>query len=243
MRIEGLIIHLDRAASRIQQVRRLCELSPADSTDVVSAIDGQELTGDQKSSYTRNLLGPSYPFKLAPTEIAAFHSHRSCWQTVVDNDMDAALVLEDDVELDEINFTAAFELAREHISQADIVRFPIKIREKKKHLLSDGTYPCLMTTRSIGLGMVAYIVTRDGAQKLLEKTREFDRPVDTYLQLSWHHKLRILTVWPAGVSEISKDLGGSLIHARKGLKEKLYKEFWRPIYRLKLSAYRFFTRS
>lgn len=243
VRIGGLIIHLERAASRMQQVQRLCVSLPTASTAVVSAVDGQKLTESQKACYARSLLRPSYPFRLLPAEVATFLSHRSCWQAVVDSDMDAALVVEDDIELNESDFMAAFELVREHIQQGDLVRFPIKIREKQKHLLSDGTYPNLMTTRSIGLGMVAYIVTRDGAHKLLEKTKKFDRPVDTYLQLNWHHEVRILTVWPAGVSEISQDLGGSLIRTRKGLKEKIRKEVFRPIYRIKLIAYRIFTKA
>ena len=242
MRVQGLIIHLGRAASRKQQVQRLCKILPTDNTVVVSAVDGGELTDDQKACYTSNFLRPSYLFRLLPTEVATFLSHRSCWQAVVDGDMDAALVVEDDVELNENNFTHALELVKTHIKQGDFVRFPIKMREKKKPLLNDG-HPSLMTTRTIGLGMHAYVVTRDGARKLLEKTKKFDRPVDAYLQLSWHHQVRILTVWPSGVREISKDLGGSLIRVRKEIKEKVRKEIFRPIYRLKIFAYQTFKKS
>lgn len=243
VRVQGFIIHLERATSRMKQVQRLCEMLPTTSTEIVSAVDGQKLTAKQKACYRLHHLRPSYPFKLLPGEVATFLSHRSCWQAVVDGDMDAALVVEDDIELSKPDFIAAFKLVSEHIEQGDLVRFPIKIREKKKHFLSGAAYPNLMTTRSIGLGMVAYIVTRDAARKLLEKTEKFDRPVDTYLQLNWHHEVRILTVWPSGVSEISRDLGGSLIHARKGFKNKIRKELLRPIYRTKLFAYRIFTKA
>lgn len=227
----------------MQQVRRLRDTLPTDAVVVHSATDGEKLTEDQIDCYRRNLLNPTYPFRLQPAEVAAFLSHRSCWQAFLDTEMDAALIVEDDAELCETDFAAAFALGKAHIEQGDLIRFPLKLREKEKHIVAKGTHSRLMTTHSVGLGMVAYIVTRDGARKLLASTKNFDRPVDTYLQLSWHHKLRILTVWPSGVSEISKDLGGSLIHARKGLKEKAHKEVLRPIYRTKLFAHRIFRTS
>ena len=86
----------------------------------------------------------------------------------------------------------------------------------------------------IGLGMQAQIVTKDAAYSLLRITQNFDRPVDTYLQLKWIHEVKILTALPSGISEISNRLGGSLIGNKKSLYEKFFREIIRPIYKVKV---------
>ena len=89
----------------------------------------------------------------------------------------------------------------------------------------------------IGLGTQAQIVTYDAAKRLLEKTEQFDRPIDVYLQLRWKHGIRILTLWPNGMSENSSSLGGSLIGKERSNGDKLRRELLRPLYRAKLNIY------
>ena len=89
----------------------------------------------------------------------------------------------------------------------------------------------------IGLGTQAQIVTYDAARRLLEKTEQFDRPIDVYLQLRWKHGVRVLTLWPNGVRERSSSLGGSLIGKETSNGDKLRRELLRPLYRAKLHIY------
>ena len=84
--------------------------------------------------------------------------------------------------------------------------------------------------------MVAQIVTYDAARRLLERTERFDRPVDAYLQLRWKHGVRVLTLWPNGVREISSILGGSMIQ-EKSTGDRIRREILRPLYRAKLGTY------
>jgi GR25 family glycosyltransferase involved in LPS biosynthesis len=235
-KIGCFIIHLERATARQANVELLRKELPI-KPSIIKAVDGASMEGTQKAHYKTYLLRPSYPFALRAAEIATFLSHRESWQAIIDQDLDAALIIEDDVALEESVFLHALNAAQTHLSQGDIVRFPIKNREKPgKVLLSEGG--CLVfAPKSIGLGMVVQLVTRDAARVLLEKTRRFDRPVDTYLQMRWDHRLRILTVVPSGVKEISADLGGSLIGERKGLWDRIRREILRPFYRAKLTLY------
>ena len=78
-------------------------------------------------------------------------------------------------------------------------------------------------------------------QRLLEKTEHFDRPIDVYLQLRWKHGVRISTLWPNGVREISAILGGSLIKGKSN-GDRLRREILRPLYRAKLSTYAFINK-
>lgn len=232
------IIHLQRATTRLARVECLSRELPI-TPSIIDAIDGSGMTRNEEKHYKRHLSrsGPSYPFTLLPTEVATFLSHRKCWQAILDADMDAALILEDDIALEPLVFAQAYEMALSCLAPGDLIRFPIKLREKPAEIILEAEGVSIIKPKKIGLGMCAQLVTRDAARKLLERTESFDRPVDTYLQMSWDHELRVLSVWPSGVSEISAEIGGSLIRQRKAFRSRLRREILRPLYRLRLSLY------
>ena len=233
LNIECFIIHLERARERSHQVEILANSLPY-KTEVVSAVDGKNETFDAAPFYRRLTLKPTYPFALRDAEVATFLSHRKCWQRIVDAGIDAGLILEDDVVLAAPDFENALSLAIENIQQGDVIRFPIKLREKLDYKLAAKHNVQLFHPTHVGLGAQVQIVSRRAAEILLSKTEEFDRPVDTYLQLFWLHGLRILSVWPNGVSENSVNLGGSLISSKQSLWTKIKHEIKRPIYRVQV---------
>jgi glycosyl transferase family 25 len=230
-----LIIHLERSVERKSQVRKLIKNLPY-RTKVVEAVDGRNPDNDFSKNYTKGLIRPRYPFSLRSAEIAAFQSHRKCWQEVFDRDLEAALIVEDDVEIIDGEFMAAVKLAMKEINIGDLIRFPIKLREKPRNRSVIQDNISIFEPTLVGLGMVAQIVTYDAARRLLESTESFDRPVDAYLQLRWKHGVRILTLWPNGVREISSSLGGSLIQEKSNV-NRLQREVLRPLYRAKLDIY------
>ena len=233
MRTDCLIIHLDRAHARLPQVKATKDMLPL-GTHVVAAVDGQQMSDRFSRAYRRRLRQPYYPFQLRSSEVATFHSHRACWKRIVDDGLDAALILEDDLALDPDVFLHALELTSANIAPGDYVRFPIKLREDAIREIASSGAIRLQSYDRIGLGMQAQLVTRGAATTLLAATQEFDRPVDDFLQMQWVHGARVLTVWPSGVSEISSELGGSLISRKSGFFEKLRREILRPIYRRKM---------
>ena len=231
-----LIIHLERSLERNSQVVKLKKYLPY-RTKVIEAIDGMSCDNDFSKSYAPKLLRPHYPFYLRSAEIATFQSHRKCWKEILDRDLEAALIIEDDVRIIDSEFTAAVKLAMKEIKMGDLIRFPIKLREKPRNKVVKLGNISIFEPTLVGLGMVAQIVTYDAAKRLLERTECFDRPVDTYLQLRWNHRVRVLTLWPNGVREISSSLGGSLIGKEKSKGDKLLRELLRPLYRVKLDIY------
>lgn len=235
MKTDCMIIHLERAHARLSQVKAAMEVLPLRS-QIVPAIDGQQMCDEHSSAYVRKLLRPYYPFQLRPSEVATFHSHRTCWKRIIDDGLDAALILEDDLQIDPEIFNPALELAMSNVQPGDFVRFPIKIREEAlRDIASKGSIH-LRSHDRIALGMVAQLVTHDAATALLAASEKFDRPVDSFLQMQWVHNVRILTVWPSGVREISSELGGSLIGRKSGFFEKVRREILRPIYRRKIGT-------
>ena len=231
-----LIIHLDRSSERKPQVRKLKRDLPY-RTKIVEAVDGSKPNNDFSNSYIPRILRPRYPFSLRSAEIACFQSHRKCWQEILDRGLEAALIVEDDVDIVNGEFTAAVKLAMKEIKKGDLIRFPMKPREKPRNRSVKRDNISIFEPTVIGLGTQAQIVTYDAARQLLEKTEHFDRPIDVYLQLRWKHEVRILTLWPNGVRERSSSLGGSLIGKERSKGDKLRRELLRPLYRAKLNIY------
>ncbi len=231
-----LIIHLERSLERKPQVRQLKKVLPY-RTKVVEAVDGSKPNNNLLKNYTPRLLRPYYPFSLNSAEVACFQSHRKCWQEILDRGLEAALIIEDDVDIIDGEFTAAVKLAMKEIKMGDLIRFPMKPREKPRNKSVRSDNISIFEPTMVGLGTQAQIVTYDAARRLLEKTEHFDRPIDVYLQLRWKHRVRILTLWPHGVCERSSSLGGSLIGKERSNRNKLRRELLRPFYRAKLNIY------
>lgn len=235
MTLPAMIIHLERQQRRRDQCQRLLrELGPA--ARIMPAVDGRRLDNAALAACYRRSTATSYPFRLRPAEVATFLSHRRCWQAIVDQDLPAALVLEDDVSLG-TGFAEACALGMAHLPDRGLIRFPVKPVERGSVLARSAgpEGPALIRPETVGLGMRAQIVTRDAAVQLLSCTRTFDRPVDTYMQLRWVHGVDVLSVWPSGVGEISCSLGGSTIHDRLSLRQRVRREVLRPLYRLSIA--------
>ena len=231
-----LIIHLERSLERKPQVSKL-KKDLAFRTKVIEAIDGSKADNDFSKSYTPRLLRPYYPFNLRSAEVACFQSHRKCWQEILDQGLEAALIVEDDVDIIDQEFMSAVKLAMKEIKMGDLIRLPVKPREKPRNSSVKRDNISIFEPTLVGLGTQAQIVTYDAARRLLESTKRFDRPIDVYLQLRWKHGVRILTLWPNGVREHSSSLGGSLIGKEKNYGNKLRRELLRPLYRAKISLY------
>jgi len=236
MNVKTLIIHLTRASDRRKQVDLLKEQSRTPA-EVIDAVDGETLAAETiQSVYHRSLHKPHYPFELRIAEIACFLSHRKCWQAIVDRNLDAALILEDDVELDESVFFPALELAVQNYSPDKYVRFPQKQREDAASTLATTPTHRMIIPKVTNVGMQGQLVGKGAAKTLLEKTRKFDRPVDTLLQMTWLTEVSMTSIYPSGITERSAQLGGSCIGKRKSWKEIVKREILRPLYRRKLAS-------
>lgn len=236
LKIKAFIIHLDRSQQREPQVEKLMASLPVQA-EVIEAVDGNSLDqADIDRVYRPRLHSPAYPFTLSKYEIACFLSHRKAWAAIVDQGLDAGFVIEDDVALDEA-FQAAFSAASACLTPGAFIRFPFRPdREHGDALVIRGDIRVIRPKR-VGLGMVAQLISRDAAIRLLKATETFDRPVDTMVQMDWVLHLSPLAVIPGGVSEISSALGGSSIKRKATFADKLAREVLRPLYRAKVALY------
>ena len=203
---------------------------------IVPGVDGRTRPPCLNEHYARGCgWEPRYPFPLSDTEIAVFLSHRKTWARIVEDGVEAGLVLEDDIWLDPERFPAALDLALRHLDEGQWIRFPQCEKETAGETVADEGGIRIIRPQRVALGMLVQLIHRSTAERLLAVTERFDRPVDGLLQLTWETGVDTLAVQPAAVREISSNLGGSTLRKRRGMGAKLHAEVARALYRRRIA--------
>lgn len=231
-RIETLIIHLARATGRRAQVDGLLS-GTAYPARIIDAVEGSVLSSDQQDRVLadRPIFRPRYPFPLNAGELGCFLSHRSAWQQIVDEGLDAALILEDDVALVD-GFKTAAAFAAQHVSELGYIQFQVRpVPEPKTKMIAQGDAVSIVRPQVTPLRTSAQMVSHAAAVRLLSLTEQVDRPVDTFLQSHWYTGLHLCCVAPSGVEDRTAESGGSTISTRKPVAEKIKREWKRARYR------------
>lgn len=231
---KAYVIHLARAAGRFPYVQRLIKDCPIE-TEIVDAVDGAELSAEEIAAvYAKDLHQPRYPFTLRPAEIGCFLSHRICWQKIADEKLDYGLVFEDDAGIETDALNAAIALAEQHIDAAGYIQLPVREKPVKARLVAEADGTRLLVPEVTPLRLSGQLISNRAAQRLLQMTREFDRPVDTFLQMHWITKVAPMFVRPSGLTDYTAASGGSTIGQRKSLIDRAQREYKRMAYRGKI---------
>ncbi|MBE9476353.1 MAG: glycosyltransferase family 25 protein, partial [Proteobacteria bacterium] len=215
------IVHLKRAKGRKAQVQDLVAKAPY-NIQIIDAVDGAKLSEqDIDACYSRTpVMQPKYPFALNVGEMGCFLSHRKAWQAIVDQDLDAGLIFEDDVQIAPDQFAAALALAQIHVRELGYIQFLVRnVRDVSKVLVKNGNAMIVQPVVT-QLRTSAQLVSKATAQELLELTEKFDRPVDSFLQLYWETGIQLSCVIPPGVSDRTHETGGSTLSAKRPLSKK-----------------------
>jgi GR25 family glycosyltransferase involved in LPS biosynthesis len=238
MNAQGYILTLQRATERLAHVERTRARCPIQCI-AVPATDAMQLADDEIAKvYRKYLHSPGYLLSLRRTEIACFMSHRAIWRLIAESGFDAGLVLEDDIELIQPDFDAAFGFAMNNLRPGDYVKFQVnELKGAQRVILREGHHSLVQPVPA-PLGATSQLITRDAALRLLEMSATFDRPVDTFVQMTWLTQVPVKVVVPKCVSEISKQMGGSTISRRKSLLEVVRNELHRPYYRTRVALRR-----
>lgn len=235
MNARAYILTLKRATERLAQVERTLARCPISGISV-PAKDAMHLTDDELHRvYRKYIHSPKYLLPLRRTEIACFMSHRNIWKLIVESGLDAGLVLEDDVELIQPDFNAAFEFAMSNLKPGDYIKFQVNDLKGNPPAVSGNGIHSLVQPVLAPLGATSQLVTKDAALRLLEMSSTFDRPVDTFVQMSWITQVPVRVVVPKCVKEVSCEMGGSTISRRKCLMEVIRNELHRPYYRARVA--------
>ena len=151
---------------------------------------------------------------LTAGEIAAYASHRLALRMFLDGGAPFGLILEDDFGIAEPDRFAA--------RVANILEAPVRWHFLKLFDYQPGPIAQRRPAGDLdivhyaepGAGMVAYLVNREGARKFLARELVF-RQIDEDTKFYWELGIRVLSVSPNPVTEMSDRIGGSLIEAER----------------------------
>lgn len=231
--MRSFIIHMEGSTNRLPNVRRL--LSDLPDARIVPAVNGRDPIQIATVNWSNGTMHrPHYPFALTPAEIGVFQSHRACWQRIVDDNLDYALIAEDDLRVDPENLGRALKLVQDHGTTDMYIRLPVKQRETAVQTLGQISDMAFVLPRIVGLQCICQIVGRGAAQRLLKVTEQIDRPVDTLLQMHWVTNQPVHAILPNGNREVAHEIGGSTIQTKIKGPDKLAREWRRALYRLAL---------
>lgn len=188
---EIFILNLDRATQRRKtMLDRLATLGLV--AEIISAVDGKELNAADLPHGTEPLLSPG--------EIGAYLSHVSSWKVIIQRELSHAIILEDDVILSPDLMNIVEEIIALGIP-FDAVRlsaiFPI--RGIPVASLS-GNARLVLTTKPPS-GAQGYLVSLDGAKRLLSRLAVPKHPIDVAFDRYWKYGLCMPVLFPSGVEE------------------------------------------
>ncbi len=233
MQVRGFVIHLARATQRRAQADRLLGTAPC-PTEVFDAVDGRAMAEAEVAAVLsdRPLMTPPYPFAIGRGELACFLSHRAIWQRMVDDGLDQALILEDDVSLD-AGFDAAFDMASRFAGVEGFVQFQTRPVRGQVEVVQESGGVRIIRPRVVPRRTSAQLVGRRAAERLLAVSARIDRPVDGFLQLVWETGQPVHCVVPSGVSDMTDAVGGTTVQRKSGVDvmARLRRAYHRAVYR------------
>ncbi|EKE82935.1 glycosyltransferase family 25 protein [Idiomarina xiamenensis] len=205
MRYQTLLLNTDRASSRLEQMRTQFNRAGVHYSRV-EAVDHRHLSSDlieQHVDWQRNRQ--DYFHDLRPAEVARYLSHRRAWQELLDSGVDYAIILEDDVVLSD-----GFNLLPKRIADINVPWNTIKLAEPygrsrtKAHAPSGGA--TVVRYDVVPRGCCGYVVNREAATSLLQRTEQIYRPLDVDMQWWWEFGLNVVGLKPYPV-KLSHRLG------------------------------------
>lgn len=196
------VINLDNSLERMAKIsQRLEQLGI--SFERLAGVYGADLSEQEIAKhYCPQLNKKNYRRPLRLGEIGCYMSHLKAWRTIVDRKISCALILEDDIVIDESLAILMQDLGKASKS-FDIVKFYCK-KETPKLLDSVpfGSGYQLCRFKKIPIGNQGQLVTLSGAKKLLNTYEKFGRPVDEDIQHWWEADINVLGILPSVVRPI-----------------------------------------
>lgn len=196
MNFKIFVINLDTSVERLASIQESC-----DRLDLkfqrVSAVLGSDLGKEEKAKvYNLRDNLQKYDKVLNDGEIGCYLSHGKCWTKIIEDELDYALVLEDDAILND-ELPLYIEKLAASCHEWDYIKLShgSKIKPVIESLdLGDGLF--LQKSLKLNSTTTGQFISFRGAEKLLSSAFPISRPVDIDIQHWYEKSLRCFTVSP-----------------------------------------------
>ena len=200
------IVSLDRAADRRAYMRNLIARLGLEA-NFVSAVDGRNLTAAQRACYSSPHARRVYGCDMTDGEIACYLSHLQVYRRMVEQGIETALILEDDITCvanlksvveDVMRLSApAWQVMRLQ-STKQSVSMPDEARGYGKLVGKAGGREVFRIRTSV-LGGCAYLIRSTAAAAMLARSRRIEMPIDQTLDRYWENGIVPYVVRPMPV--------------------------------------------
>lgn len=197
LNIPVFVISLPEAYDRRARIEKIFADLNLDF-EFIDAVDGRQFDVINHPLYNANKRLAFYGRHLNGGEIGCLLSHKKIYQKIVDENIEHALIFEDDVILRE-NFLPVLQKILTLDIPFDAIRFfgsPKLERIKARNICNiDDTHNLVRHTGMPG-GAHATLMTKSGAQKLLKHLDKTAYPIDALMGRNWLTGLNWYTVRP-----------------------------------------------
>nr|NLR86150.1 glycosyltransferase family 25 protein [Rhizobium sp. P28RR-XV] len=193
MRLGVYVINLDRSVERWNII---CSRAAKHGIDIVrvSATDGRNLSQKEFRDVDWKGFARHGGRAILAGEYGCYRSHLRCLASFLESDFDAALVMEDDIDVsgDLLDRTTAI---LDVVPSADLV----KLFNHRSHgflgiAISDFGDEVGRCVHGPQGSAACYVITRRGAQIALPFLQIMSFPFDVALERGWHHGLNVMSV-------------------------------------------------
>jgi glycosyl transferase family 25 len=174
------VINLERADHRRRFIQSHLGRLGLDY-ELFRAVDGRSLDRqhvEQSGIYDEKVALEKFSRPLSMAEIGCALSHLGVYKTIVERGLEAAIVLEDDAMFNADFWTRMPELLAELPAEWDLVQLIYSCRDVEPagpHLVK------FTMTPTMPVAATAYILSRAGAQKLIDNALPLRYPADSLL--------------------------------------------------------------
>lgn len=207
LKYKVFVINLNRSPKRLEAISAQLQQHGI-PFERIEGVDGTTLTAEQIEAVSPRLLAQkSYHRDLGKGEIGCSLSHKRAWQKILDEDLDFAFVLEDDIGLED-NFADVVNLMANlpHANWDFIKLYPLR-RGGGSNIRDSFDYQGhqFVSYHKFPISAVAQVVSKQGAKSLLENMPYIVEPVDGHIKSWWS-----LGIYPFGLIPycVSVDLAG-----------------------------------
>ncbi|WP_281406230.1 glycosyltransferase family 25 protein [Aquamicrobium sp. LC103] len=194
-----LLINLDASIERLRRMEEA--LGAAGITfERVSAVDARQWPREDMDVW----IGANCPRYPMGGELGCYLSHRRCWEFIAEGEDEFALVLEDDVVLSALA-GAVLRDPRLLIPGADLIRlesWSMKVWVDRRDGIKLASGHEVKRLRSGIIGAAAYVLSRRGAQKLLELSPRYSHPVDLLIYFELVERCNMWTLVPSVFTQL-----------------------------------------
>ena len=161
------LINMDKSKERLEKMQLQLPILGRNYTRI-KAIDGKELTKDEIDENCTSLCSNF----CTKSMIGCFLSHKKAWQTMIDNNDNYAMVMEDDCELVD-TFQEDLKEVMNALSKIDWDFLYVGC----SGICNTNTDACIFVP-DYPVGFHCYIINNNGARKLLKYLDKVDNHVD-----------------------------------------------------------------